>query len=339
VNKEKKKPAAVDEEGPITDLTRGVYRKIYAGFIAGKRINQVSLEAEAWFWRINAVADDFGNVAADPVLLLGGTAGRRLGEVTIDRLNGWVNELVERELLGRYDVAGENYLHITGFTELQPAGKNGKRIRRVPASPWDLAGPLSADPQTVADAAVTSSESAALPGKSANSKAIRGRPGESGGIQKNPSRSSASEDEDEDDTESQKGPAAQASGPTASAAGPAASSAAGAKPADMVLEFPVDGDRSHKGGFWYLTQTLVDELATLYPSLDIVAEARAALAWVLSKPANRKTAGGMRAFLTSWLNRSQNNPSKRALAVPAGPAPATRSSVVDRTRQLLESRK
>ena len=106
----------------------------------------------------------------------------------------------------------------------------------------------------------------------------------------------------------------------------------------MVLEFPVDGDRSRKGGLWFLTQALVDELSALYPALDIVAEARAALAWVLSKPANRKTANGMRAFLTNWLQRSQNNPGKRALTVPSGPMPATRSSVVDRTRQVLEAR-
>lgn len=30
----------------VTDLTRGVYRRLYAGFIKGQRINKISLQAE-----------------------------------------------------------------------------------------------------------------------------------------------------------------------------------------------------------------------------------------------------------------------------------------------------
>ena len=67
--------------GPV-DLTRGSYRRVYAGFIAGKRICKLSMLAEAFFWRLHAVADDFGNCVGDPALLAQQTAGRRTEEIT-----------------------------------------------------------------------------------------------------------------------------------------------------------------------------------------------------------------------------------------------------------------
>jgi hypothetical protein len=32
------------------DMTKGMYRRIYSGFLNGKRINAVSEGAENWFW-------------------------------------------------------------------------------------------------------------------------------------------------------------------------------------------------------------------------------------------------------------------------------------------------
>jgi hypothetical protein len=135
----------------VTDLTRGVYRRIYAGFVKGQRINGLSLEAEAWFWRFMAAADDFGNAEAEPAFLFANTVGRRKG-ITIDRVVEWFQEClragddadaavsprVERPgLLRKYTIGLEVFYHVTDFKHLQPAGKNGKRVRRVPASPWD----------------------------------------------------------------------------------------------------------------------------------------------------------------------------------------------------------
>jgi hypothetical protein len=118
------------------DLRRGLYRKVYAGFIWGKRINAASLEAEAWFWRLNAVADDYGNLPGDPARAHKETSGRR--DVSIAQVEKWIAELVQRGLMLAYEAEGESYLHIVGFGKLQPAGnKNGRRVRRHPASPWD----------------------------------------------------------------------------------------------------------------------------------------------------------------------------------------------------------
>jgi hypothetical protein len=113
------------------DMTRGIYRRIYAGFITGRRICAVSLEAEAWFWRIHAAVDDFGNAIADPTILFNATIGRRL-DISVDRVRGWVVELESAKLITIYEAAGETYLHIENFEDRQPAGRNGKRIQKHP---------------------------------------------------------------------------------------------------------------------------------------------------------------------------------------------------------------
>lgn len=68
------------------------------------------------------------------------------------------------------------------------------------------------------------------------------------------------------------------------------------------LVFPTDGHARE----WALTEGQVLDWQGLYPNLDVREQARQALAWVLAKPSNRKTARGMPAFLVNWLNRSTN---------------------------------
>lgn len=114
----------------VTDLTRGIYRRIYSGFIKGQRINRLSLQAEAWFWRVLTTVDDFGNGEADPELCHALTAGRR--KVTPKQVSAWLREMKDVGLIEFYEVKGEPYLHVTGFEVSQPAGKNGKRIKRFP---------------------------------------------------------------------------------------------------------------------------------------------------------------------------------------------------------------
>lgn len=117
-------------EAVVTDLTRGVYRRIYAGFIKGQRINRLPLESEAWFWRVLAAVDDFGNMEADPELFRDATAGRR--KVTVQEAVQHLVQMAGHKLVEFYEVKGDLYLHIVGFEDMQPAGKNGRRIRRCP---------------------------------------------------------------------------------------------------------------------------------------------------------------------------------------------------------------
>ena len=89
-----------------------------------------------------------------------------------------------------------------------------------------------------------------------------------------------------------------------------------------MLVFPTDGPRIKS---WSLRGSLVDSYQETYPALDVLAECRRALLWIESNPVNRKTAGGMKAFLTKWLNRSQN----RIGAITNGRAPQGAGVIYD----------
>jgi hypothetical protein len=69
------------------------------------------------------------------------------------------------------------------------------------------------------------------------------------------------------------------------------------------IVFPCDGPEKS----WQLTRDLLAEWATAYPSLNLEAECRRALVWVKAKPARRKTARGMPAFLLAWFARTQDS--------------------------------
>lgn len=69
-----------------------------------------------------------------------------------------------------------------------------------------------------------------------------------------------------------------------------------------LLVFPCDGSPNR----WHLTQSQVDHWHELFPSLDIMAQCRSALAWVEANPSKRKTASGMPKTLVAWFSRTQN---------------------------------
>lgn len=120
------------------DMTDGIYRRIYSGFVSNPKVNRLSWQAEAWFWRLVVLADDYGNhpanwrhlaAVASPVREIGAAEAQSLTE-----------SIVEARLANLYEADGQRYLHIIGFTERQPANKNGRRIQRFPLSPDNSAG-------------------------------------------------------------------------------------------------------------------------------------------------------------------------------------------------------
>lgn len=73
--------------------------------------------------------------------------------------------------------------------------------------------------------------------------------------------------------------------------------------APSEFSFPTTGRNAKE---WTLTAAKLAEYIDAYPALDVPAEMRNARQWCRDKARNRKTAGGMQAFLTGWLNRSTN---------------------------------
>lgn len=59
----------------------GEWRKVYVdGLILGRRINRVSMSAEALFWRLVVSVDDYGNMHADPDVVAARALPRRRAE-------------------------------------------------------------------------------------------------------------------------------------------------------------------------------------------------------------------------------------------------------------------
>jgi hypothetical protein len=111
--------------------------------------------------------------------------------------------------------------------------------------------------------------------------------------------------ETETKTETEIKPAAQASGEAAPRPSPAVDSS------PVILIFPTIAAKKTHSTEWRLHQSYIDELAAAFTAVDVVAECRKALLWVNAKPANKKTAGGMREFLMRWMSNQQNRGGNR----------------------------
>lgn len=62
------------------------------------------------------------------------------------------------------------------------------------------------------------------------------------------------------------------------------------------------------GSDFRVTAVMVSEFSSLYPAVDILQELRNMRGWLINNPKNRKTAGGIRRFINSWLAREQDKP-------------------------------
>jgi hypothetical protein len=72
-----------------------------------------------------------------------------------------------------------------------------------------------------------------------------------------------------------------------------------------ILRFPIQGANGMDSKRdWHLSRDQVDRFRELFPTVDVLAECRKALAWVEADPKRRKTAGGYPRYLTGWLNRT-----------------------------------
>lgn len=118
----------------------GRFRKLYAsGVIEGRRVNTVSLQAEAWLWRLVLIADDYGNLPADPAILKG--KGAPLRKLTPGQIKKYTGELTDVGLIVPYSADGEDYLHIDGF-ESRQTSPNGRRMQLYPLPKTNRGNPV-----------------------------------------------------------------------------------------------------------------------------------------------------------------------------------------------------
>jgi hypothetical protein len=99
-----------------------------------------------------------------------------------------------------------------------------------------------------------------------------------------------------------------------------------------VLVFPTTGPA---GKEWLLSREQVTAWRSLFPTLDVLAEARKALAWVIANPGRRKTVKGMPKFLVNWLTRAvDRGGSNGQRPQPTAPQPAGSSDWWEECKSL-----
>ena len=70
---------------------------------------------------------------------------------------------------------------------------------------------------------------------------------------------------------------------------------------DSFIKLPLN-DKT----FYTVTKTDVEHYKELYPAVDVEQELRSILGWLEANPRKRKTRSGIKAFVTKWLSKTQN---------------------------------
>lgn len=93
------------------------------------------------------------------------------------------------------------------------------------------------------------------------------------------------------------------------------------EPEPAVMTFPVKAPNG-KPKTWALTESIIQTYADTFEDREWVeAELKKAWLWIDSNPNHRKTASGMKRFLSGWLTRANNRGNGKAKA--NAPSPDT----------------
>jgi hypothetical protein len=76
--------------------------------------------------------------------------------------------------------------------------------------------------------------------------------------------------------------------------------------------------QTKEGKLFEVKQSLIDSLSDSFPTVDVIAEVKHAIAWINSKTANRKTHGGMERFFVNWLGRAKKDGQERQAKTSGG---------------------
>lgn len=98
-------------------------RVIRDGCVDSERVDALSYGAEVFYKRLWMIVDDYGRFEYDPVVILAKTFPRRVGKITPEQIQVWMQECIygDEPLVLIYDDGGrKKYLEVAGF---------GQRIR------------------------------------------------------------------------------------------------------------------------------------------------------------------------------------------------------------------
>jgi hypothetical protein len=77
--------------------------------------------------------------------------------------------------------------------------------------------------------------------------------------------------------------------------------------AGPLIGLPLNDGTEHP-----VTESDLTEYSSLYPAVNVMQELRNMRGWLLSNPTKRKTKRGIKAFITTWLQKEQDKPKARS---------------------------
>lgn len=81
---------------------------------------------------------------------------------------------------------------------------------------------------------------------------------------------------------------------------------------DIVCAEPLIGLPLNDGSEHEVTEEDLAEYAQLYPAVDVMQQLRNMRGWLLANPQRRKTKRGIKAFISTWLQKEQDHPRARS---------------------------
>lgn len=112
---------------------------------------------------------------------------------------------------------------------------------------------------------------------------------------------------------------------------------AGAEPCDVstlaadpaAIKLPLNDNTDYA-----VPQSFADEMAKLYPAVDVMQQLAAMRGWLIGNPTKRKTRTGIKRFITSWLAREQDRGRPAAQRQPYAPTPSKTTLAGDASYDL-----
>lgn len=247
-------------------------RVLREGILTSESVCSLSFQAEVFYRRLMSVVDDFGRFDGRVSVLRS-----RLYPVQIDKvreadITRWVAECETAGVIALYVVDAKPYIL---FHKADPPRSQSPKFPAPPA----VASKLKA------------ADNVCTPLYTATHSRIQPHTPVTDSYSGSESESDSSSESIVDSSEPVKAPASK----PANATDP---------PPETILTFSTVG----KGAkVWHLSASQVADWQVAYPNVDVIADCRKALAWVLANPAKTKTAGGMPNFLVRWLNKTNDS--------------------------------
>lgn len=225
------------------------------------------------FIHLITYVDDYGRGSADPEIIKGRALTRRKN-LTEKQIADALYAMANTGIINLYEVDGESFLYFPHWAKHQQVRNKVSKFPEPPAFDDTAESETSCTTQEQ-KSNLTSNDIKRYQAQADDCKCARNP------IQSNPIQNPIQNPESVSCTEPHSG-----SAPT---------------PEEPAIKLPLNDSTEYA-----VPQSFADEMAKLYPAVDVMQQLAAMRGWLIGNPTKRKTRAGIKRFITSWLAREQD---------------------------------